>query len=218
MPRDIHAQSENGPSVVWVEHALTTCIAFPATVRSRMGCELVAVKRSGLGPAWHPMRAAPGGLVLEIHRFSGPSRPWVYQLFATTALPGTLVIVHASDRVWFRGKATLRKEDAAFVRARSADIAVDQAEHRADGEARARLVPVPDNPFVQLEFAARDAGELLDRARLIADLRRVLKRRGDAMDEDRVTRAIRDGDVDAVSADVLQRVADRFAAAQWPTP
>lgn len=204
-------------SLAWLDGVLDVCLAFPSYVRRRIGCELVSLRRSGIGRAWEPVRGAAGAGSFAVRVVPRASLPEIYRVFVTTSLPETFVIVHASMRRPVRGKPWAPPADVRSVRARSIDVALDMQEHRPAETARVARRLVTDNVFHQLGFTSGEADDLARRAELIAELRRELRRRLRDDHTDAVARSVFDGDIDAVTVEPLQRLFDRFGARDLTT-
>jgi phage-related protein len=202
--------------LAWLDGALDVCLTFPSRVRRRIGCELVCLRRSGIGRSWEPVRGAAGAASLAARLTPRGSLPEVYRIFIATSLPEAVVIVHASMRHAVRGKPWAPPADVSSVRARVLDVALDMQERRTVETVRAPRRPMTDNVFLQLGFPDGEADALARRADLIAELRRVLRRRGND-DADVVTRAVFDGDMDAVTIEPLQQLFDRLGARDLTT-
>ena len=203
--------------LVWLDGALDVCLTFPSPVRRRVGCELVSIRRWGLGRSWEPVRGAAGAASFAVRVTPRGSPPQIYRIFATTSLPTALVIVYASARAPVRGKPWPSPADVSSVRARVLDVALDMQEHRTAETARVIRRSAADNVFLQLGFSDCEAVDLGRRAELITNLRRALRRRANDEPADAVTRAVLDGDVDTVSIESLQQLSDRLGARDLTT-
>lgn len=198
--------------LVWLDGALDVCLTFPSAVRRRIGCELVSVRRWGIGRSWELVRGAAGSASFAVRDAPRGFAPQVYRAFAATSLPAALVIVHASVRAPVRGKPWPPPADVGSVRARVLDVALDMHERRTMDTARVLRRLADENVFLQLGFSEDEAVDLARRAELISELRRQLMRRANDAHADAVTRAVFDGDVDAANVESLQQLADRIGA------
>ena len=203
--------------IVWLDGALNVCLTFPSLVRRRIGCELVCLRRSGVGLSWEPVRGAAGAASLAARVTPRGSLPEIYRVFVATSLPEAVVIVHASMRHPVRGKPWPPPADVSSVSARVLDVALDMQERRSAETVRVPRRSAADNVFLQLGFSDDEADDLARRADLIAELRRTLRRRAHDDHADPVTRAVFDGDIEAVTIEPLQRLFDRLGARDLTT-
>ena len=183
---------------------------FPTATRSRLACELVSLRRSGLSPAWERVRGLSGAASLTV-RDAGPrSTATLYRLICGTSIPQAFFIVHAIAQESHRANARVPQRDLGFARARMLDATFDIQERRPADTTRVRRLQVSQNAFAQLGFVDEQAAELLRKAEMIAELRQVLRRYGvdhATPHADLTTRAVIFGDIDNVSFDNLRALA-----------
>ena len=116
-----------------------------------------------------------------------------------------------------RGKPWPPPGDVSSVRARVLDVALDMHERKTAETVRVPRRSAADNVFLQLGFPDDEADDLARRADLIAELRRTLRRRANGDHADAVTRAVFDGDIEAVTIEPLQQLFDRLGARDLTT-
>jgi phage-related protein len=199
--------------IMWLDTALEACLEFPSLIRKRFGCELATVRRWGLGRAWEPLRGAPGLASLALRSGGRTSLPTFYRIVSTTTLPDAFVVVHSVVRKAARGASRVLPRDIGFARARLLDVGLDRQERRSVEAGRVRQLAAEPNLFIQLGFPAQEAEDLMLRAELIVELRHALRRRADNGHADSATRAIVDGDIDALSVELLSDMAERMGIA-----
>lgn len=134
------------------------------------------------------------------------SVPKAYRVMCSTTFPDALVLMHAFSHDAPRTNTPLPQRDVSFGRARLSDVALDRQERDSSEAMRAPQVRVSENVFTQLGFGDGEGEALIHKATLVANLRGVIRRRAPAHDN-RVMRAVTDGDLDSVSIDALAGLA-----------
>lgn len=199
--------------IVWLDSALEICRGFPSHIRGRIGCELVTVRRWGLGRTWEGLRGVSGAASFTVRDSANRAAPKFYRIVSATSMPDAFVVIHALVRAYVRGVAGIPQKDVGFSRARLLDVALDRQERGSVEGTRVRRQIAVENVFLQLGFETHEAVDLMLRAELIAELRHTLRRRAEDGHSNGSTRAIVDGDIGSVSVEALTGIVDRIRAA-----
>lgn len=170
------SDSVDARPVVWVRSALEAVCAFPPNVRARVGCELFHLCTEGPSRAWLPIIGAPGAnaFLTVVDPKNGKAREAFRVACVTWA--SDVVVVDAFARKVGRGEAEWPKKHASLIRARLIRLRLDRAAQTAGSRSRLEVQVGQANPFLDVGFAAGEANDLLERTRLLRDLRRLHRR------------------------------------------